>query len=92
MALLTAVGLILAWLEHLLLPSIAVPGVKIGLANLSTLMAMYLLSDKEALLVSSARVLLAGFLFGEMPVPLQVLGGALIIGGVLYYSRIEKAE
>lgn len=33
---------------------------------------------------------LAGFLFGETPVWLQVLGGVLILGGVLYYSRIEK--
>jgi len=38
-----------------------------------------------------AASVLAGFLFGETPVPLQILGGALIIGGVLYYSRIEKA-
>ncbi|MBQ2954873.1 MAG: DMT family transporter [Clostridia bacterium] len=37
-----------------------------------------------------AASILAGFLFGETPVPLQVLGGVLIIGGVLYYSRIEK--
>lgn len=37
-----------------------------------------------------AASVLAGFLFGEMPAPLQVLGGALIIGGVLYYSRIEN--
>ena len=33
---------------------------------------------------------LAGFLFGETPVWLQALGGVLILGGVLYYSRIEK--
>lgn len=39
-----------------------------------------------------AASVLAALLFGEMPAPLQVLGGALIIGGVLYYSRIEKAE
>lgn len=39
-----------------------------------------------------AASVLAGFLFNEMPVPLQVLGGVLIIGGVLYYSRIENAE
>ena len=37
-----------------------------------------------------AASVLACFLFGEMPVPMQVLGGILIIGGVLYYSRIEK--
>ena len=35
--------------------------------------------------------ILAGFLFLEIPKLLQVLGGILIIGGVLYYSRIEKA-
>jgi len=39
-----------------------------------------------------AASVLAVLLFGEMPASLQVLGGALIIGGVLYYSRIEKAE
>lgn len=36
-----------------------------------------------------AASVLAGFLFGEIPDVLQVLGGVLIIGGVLYYSRIE---
>jgi drug/metabolite transporter (DMT)-like permease len=35
--------------------------------------------------------ILAGFLFGEMPGWMQVAGGILILGGVLYYSRIEKA-
>ena len=33
---------------------------------------------------------LAGFLFGEIPGPVQLLGGALILGGVLYYSRLEE--
>ncbi len=34
--------------------------------------------------------ILAAFLFGETPVPLQLLGGALILGGVLYYSDLER--
>ena len=33
---------------------------------------------------------MAGFLFGELPGWLQILGGALILGGVLWYSRIES--
>ena len=33
---------------------------------------------------------LAGFLFGEIPAPLQIAGGVLILGGVLYYSRLES--
>lgn len=39
-----------------------------------------------------AASVMAAFLFRELPSVLQVLGGVLIIGGVLYYSRIEKAE
>ena len=35
---------------------------------------------------------LAAFLFAEIPTALQLLGGALILGGVLYYSRIERTE
>ena len=34
--------------------------------------------------------ILAAFLFGETPVPLQLLGGILILGGVLYYSDLER--
>jgi drug/metabolite transporter (DMT)-like permease len=35
---------------------------------------------------------IAGFLFGELPGWLQVLGGVLILGGVLWYSRIERTQ
>jgi len=34
--------------------------------------------------------ILAGFLFGELPGILQILGGILIIGGVYYYSCLER--
>ena len=36
--------------------------------------------------------ILAAILFAEMPAMLQVAGGILILGGVLYYSRIESGE
>ena len=34
--------------------------------------------------------ILAAILFGELPGALMLLGGALILGGVLYYSRLES--
>ena len=37
-----------------------------------------------------AAAVMAAFLFAEIPVPLQILGGALILGGVCWYSRIER--
>lgn len=33
---------------------------------------------------------LAAFLFGELPGVMQILGGGLILGGVYWYSRIER--
>ena len=32
----------------------------------------------------------AAFLFGEIPTWLQILGGILVLGGVLYYSHLES--
>ena len=37
-----------------------------------------------------AAAVMAAFLFAEIPAPLQILGGALILGGVCWYSRIER--
>lgn len=39
-----------------------------------------------------AAAVLAGFLFSEIPGVLQVAGGIAIIGGVLYYSRLEQKD
>ena len=36
--------------------------------------------------------ILAVFLFQEIPTVMQIIGGILIIGGVLYYSRVERSE
>ena len=38
-----------------------------------------------------AAAILAGFLFGEIPSAMQITGGILILGGVLYYSRLEQS-
>ena len=36
--------------------------------------------------------ILAAFLFGEMPTAMQLFGAALILGGVLYYARVEQKQ
>lgn len=37
-----------------------------------------------------AAALFAGVLFGEVPAIPVFAGGAMILGGVLYYSKIER--
>jgi len=39
-----------------------------------------------------AAAVMAAALFSEIPTALQILGGILILGGVFYYSRIEKHD
>ena len=44
------------------------------------------------LLEPVVAAVLAGFLFGEIPGLLQLLGGGLILGGVLWYSGLERKK
>jgi len=78
MALLTAIALGIFALEAQLPSPVPVPGVKLGLANVITLVAMYILGRGEAAAVLLMRVLL-GALFAGSPSTLlfSATGGAL---------------
>jgi heptaprenyl diphosphate synthase len=49
-----------------MLPVIPVPGVKLGLANVVTLLIMYIYGDKDAFLILVLRILLVGLLRGNI--------------------------
>lgn len=77
---LTAVALVLSYVESLLPPIwTAVPGIKMGLPNIITIILLYKLGVKEAALVSLIRVLFSSFLlFGSgMMLMYSVVGAAL---------------
>lgn len=83
LAVLTALALALSAIERLIPVPVAVPGVKLGLANLVTVLALYLLGAREALTISALRVVLAGFLFGSFSSLLYALSGALLSFGAM---------
>ncbi len=74
----TALALIFSYVETLIPISFGIPGVKLGLANLIIVAALYKMALKEAYLLSVVRVLLAGFLFGNYFSILYSLSGALL--------------
>ena len=76
-AVFTALALIVGYLEHMLPLPIAAPGVKLGLANVVTVTAMYVLGLRAAFAISMARVLLSGLLFSGMGAMMYALCGAL---------------
>ena len=72
-----AVAMLLSYVEHLL-PAFSIPGVKIGLANIATLLALYTLGAWYAAAVSVVRVVLSSLLFGNVLGLLYAISGAVV--------------
>ena len=76
--LLVAVAMVLSWVEAQIPAFFAVPGIKLGLANLVVLLVLYTMNGRDALLVSVLRILLAGFMFGNPFSILYSLSGGFL--------------
>ena len=61
--LLTTTALLLSYVERMLAIPMLVPGMKLGLANVAVLIALYLLDNKAAFCISILRILMSGILF-----------------------------
>ena len=78
MALTTAVAMILSFVESQIPAFIAVPGVKVGLANIAVVFALYRLGWKEAAAISLVRVVMVSMLFGSIASLFYSLAGAVL--------------
>ena len=77
-ALLTALAMVLSWLESAIPLSAAAPGMKLGLPNLAVIFALYRLGLREAASVSLARVILVSATFGNAYSLAYSLAGAAL--------------
>lgn len=73
----TALALIFSYVETLIPINFGIPGVKLGLANLVIVIALYKTEWREAMLISIVRIVLSGFIFGNMFSILYSLAGGL---------------
>ena len=64
LALTVSVAMVLSFVESQIPAFVAIPGVKMGLANIAVVFALYKMGWKEAVLVSLIRVFLVSLLFG----------------------------
>ncbi len=74
----TALALIFSYVESLIPINFGIPGVKLGLANLITVIALYKMRLPEVYLLSVVRVVLSGFIFGNLFSILYSLAGGLL--------------
>lgn len=77
MGLLTALALILSYVENLISFQPGIPGVKIGLANLAVLICLYLFGWREAVILTIVKAVVSGLLFGNLFMIAYSLSGAL---------------
>lgn len=77
-AILVATALVLGYVERFLPLPQALPGIKLGLGNISVLLALYLLDLRYAAAVCLTRVLSAGLLYAGFSGFFYSLGGAVL--------------
>ena len=80
-ALLLTTAFILSWIEMIISLPVAVPGIKIGLANLAILFTMYYCGNTDAFVVLVGRLILSALLFGN--VSSLIIGAS---GGILSFA------
>ncbi len=89
MALLTAVALIIFIVEAQIPVPVPIPGIKLGLANIITVYAMFKLGPKDTLAILLCRIVLGSVFSGQMTTLLYSLaGGMLCYVAMLFLRRV----
>ena len=76
LALTVSFAMVLSYIESRIPAFVAIPGIKVGLANIAVIFTLYKLGAKEAATVSVVRVLLISMLFGNPVSLIYSLTGA----------------
>lgn len=74
----SALAIIFGYIETLIPVFAGIPGIKLGLANLAVLYILVRYTFRDAILVSVIRIIVIGFLFGNMFSILYSLAGAAL--------------
>ena len=87
---LTALAFILSYVESLVPVTAGIPGVKLGLANLVVVIALYTLDLKGAFVIWVVRIVLSGLTFGGLFSMLYSLAGGLLSFAVMAILSRKK--
>ena len=78
LAMFTTMALVIFVVEAQIPVPVPIPGIKLGLANMVTIVVMYRLRISDAWIVSLVRVVLSSLLFGNMMVMVYSMAGAVL--------------
>lgn len=77
-ALIISVAMILSYVESLIPAFVPIPGIKLGLANIATVFALYKLDTKAAVIISVIRITLSALLFSGLFSIIYSISGAFL--------------
>jgi heptaprenyl diphosphate synthase len=90
-ALMVALALILSYVEVLIPIPFVIPGIKIGLANLVTIIALFKMGTVDAIIISVIRILLAAMLFGNLfGLAFSLAGGVFSLLVMILLKKTDK--
>lgn len=89
-ALMIALAMILSFVESQIPSFFPIPGIKLGLANIAVIFALYRLSIKDAIVVSLIRVVVVSTLFGTSLTLAYSLSGAVL--SLLIMVLLKKSD
>lgn len=78
LSLLIALALIFSYVEAIIPYNPGIPGVKLGVANIVTIIALYTYGNKDAFIVNIVRVFIAGLLFNGIFGACYAMAGAMV--------------
>lgn len=87
LALYTTLSLAVYAIESAIPPLVPLPGIKLGLANIITLILLQQESGRDAFLVLVARLLLSTLLFGQVLSLLYSLAGGSLSFAIMYIAN-----
>ena len=89
-AILTALAMIFSYVEAILPFTIGIPGVKLGIANIVIVIALYKFGVKMALSINVIRIIVSGLLFsGAFGIFYSLAGGILSFIAMLVIKRFK---
>lgn len=90
MSMLVALAIIFSYIEFLIPINLGVPGIKLGLANLVIVIALYTMNTMDVWLISVLRILILGFMFGSgMSIIYSIAGAVLSLIVMCIIKRIK---
>lgn len=89
LGLMLALSLVLSYIENLIPIYTAVPGVKLGIANIVTMYVLYTCHIRDACIIMFLRVLISGVLFsGLNSIIFGLIGGIMCIFAMAFAKKL----